>query len=401
VDERTRHARRRKPGSGARSLEQAEAALADDVRRRLRAGARVPAGWVPSAPEAAHGSALLPGAFPAGAFRDRAFPAGPIPDGAVDEDSSHAEIPVEKSYRDEVAAGDAVEGGVASTAARLRAALRDRVPLGLRGADIVPSRRAVAGLAGLLAAALALVLALTWLQRPHESPVPTVARSVPVGAVVSVPPTATPSPAVVVHVTGAVRRPGLVELAGGSRVDDAVAAAGGATRRADLASVNLARLLVDGEQIVVLRKGALPVAGASVPSTGSSAAPGQPVDLNTATIEQLDGLPGVGPVLAQRIIDCPTICKAGFRTCALPPANPRWRSRQSDLQATVRCAAARGLTCAYAIAVASLQASWSRIAREFAEQVWPSPWTAGHAAGTTPRPVSQVQGGERCLAALI
>lgn len=253
---------------------------------------------MPSATEVAHGSAYLPGAFP-----DGAFPDGPIPDDAVDEDNNRAEIPVEKSYRDEVAAGNAVDGDVASSAARLRAALRNRVPLGLRGADIVPSRRAVAGLAGLLAAALALVLALTWLQRPHESPVPAVSRSVPVGAVVSAPATARPSPAVVVHVTGAVRRPGLVELAGGSRVDDAVAAAGGATRRADLASVNLARLLVDGEQIVVLRKGAPAVAGAAAPSTGSSAAPGQPVDLNTATIEQLDGLPGVGPVLAQRIID--------------------------------------------------------------------------------------------------
>jgi competence protein ComEA len=258
---------------------------------------------VPSSPEAAKGSASLPDAFPGSAFPDGAFPDGPIPDAAVDEDNSRAEIPVGKSFRDEAAAGDAVDGDVASTAARLRAALRDRVPLGLRGADIVPSRRAVAGLAGLLAAALTLVLALTWLQRPHESSVPTVARSVPVGAVVSVPPTAPSSPAVVVHVTGAVRRPGLVELAGGSRVDDAVAAAGGATRRADLASVNLARLLVDGEQIVVLRKGAPAVAGASVPSTGSSAVPGQPVDLNTASIEQLDGLPGVGPVLAQRIID--------------------------------------------------------------------------------------------------
>jgi competence protein ComEA len=120
---------------------------------------------------------------------------------------------------------------------------------------------------------------------------------------VSAPPRTSPSAAVVVDVTGAVRRPGLVELPGGSRVDDALTAAGGATRKADLSSVNLARPLVDGEQIVVLRRGqtAGPV-GVSVPGAPGSA-PGPPLDLNTATTQSLDALPGVGPVLAQRIID--------------------------------------------------------------------------------------------------
>jgi competence protein ComEA len=254
----------------------------------LRAGSRVPEGWVPRAPEVALDDNITDGASSGD---------------TIYQDNSLAEIPFDDISRDEVIADDGAGTRDAATTVRLRAALRDRVPLGLRGADVVPSRRAVAGLAGLLAAALALALALTWLQRPRESPVPTVARSVPAGAVVSVPPTATPSSDVVVHVTGAVRRPGLVELPGGSRVDDAVAAAGGATHRADIASVNLARLLVDGEQIVVLRKGAVATTGAPGPSTAGSASPGQPVDLNAATLEQLDGLPGVGPVLAQRIID--------------------------------------------------------------------------------------------------
>ena len=211
--------------------------------------------------------------------------------------------------RDEIAP-DGAHGFAdpAPTAARLRGALRDRVPVALRGADVVPSRKAVAGLAGLLVAALVLALGLTWLQRPSESPAPSVRRSVPASAALSLPPSATPSSGVVVHVVGAVRRPGLVELAGGSRVDDAVAAAGGATHKADLGSVNLARVLVDGEQIVVLRKGEAGASGATGPSTGGTALSGRPVDLNpvdlnAATIEQLDGLPGVGPVLAKRIID--------------------------------------------------------------------------------------------------
>jgi competence protein ComEA len=115
---------------------------------------------------------------------------------------------------------------------------------------------------------------------------------------------------VVVHVAGEVRHPGLVELAAGSRVADAVEAAGGATRRAVTSSVNLARPLVDGEQVVVLGRGDGPVVaapgppGAGVPGGGTSAGgTSGPVNLNTASLEQLDALPGIGPVLAQRILE--------------------------------------------------------------------------------------------------
>ena len=101
----------------------------------------------------------------------------------------------------------------------------------------------------------------------------------------------------VVDVVGAVRRAGLQKLPPGSRIADAIARAGGATRPADLAQVNLAAPLADGEQVVVPARGA--AAGVAAPSGATSAGP---VHLSTATVEQLDALPGIGPVTAQKIV---------------------------------------------------------------------------------------------------
>jgi competence protein ComEA len=111
---------------------------------------------------------------------------------------------------------------------------------------------------------------------------------------------ATPAPAarIVVHVVGAVRRPGLYRLKDGGRIADALARAGGALPKADLAAVNLAAPLADGAQVLVARR-APPGTAAATPA---GAAPAK-VSLASATLEQLDALPGIGPVTAQKILD--------------------------------------------------------------------------------------------------
>ena len=127
---------------------------------------------------------------------------------------------------------------------------------------------------------------------PRDAP----AASVLPLAVTSPRPAEPPPQPAVVHIVGAVRRPGVYQLPPGARVRDAVRRAGGPTRGALLSAINLAQRLADGEQVVVPAKGA----GAAV--TGSGTATEQTVHLNSATVEQLDTLDGIGPSLAQRIV---------------------------------------------------------------------------------------------------
>ncbi|MFE7547714.1 helix-hairpin-helix domain-containing protein [Streptomyces gardneri] len=139
----------------------------------------------------------------------------------------------------------------------------------------------------------------------------------------------------VVDVGGKVRRPGVLTLPGGSRVADALRAAGGAEPGADLTGINRARVLMDGEQVLVGLPG-VPVAGSGPGAGAGAGGPGAPLSLNAATVEQLDTLPGVGPVLARHIVDHRAE-QGGFRSVAeLREVNGIGERRFADLEPLVR-----------------------------------------------------------------
>jgi competence protein ComEA len=210
--------------------------------------------------------------------------------------------------------------GAARLTSGWRATLADRLPLTLRGALVDPAARGAVllGVVALLAALVALGLA--WRAAPRSVALPPASVPVVTGAAPASPPPAaagpSPSPSppgrVVVDVAGKVRHPGIVTLATGARVADALGRAGGVLPGTDTSALSLARRVTDGEQVLVTGKPGTAPAVAATPAPGAAdsgggaapaADPSSPLDLNTATVEQFDGLPGVGPVLASRIVE--------------------------------------------------------------------------------------------------
>lgn len=262
----------------------------DAVRARLARVGPVPVGWVPGPPRVADGGGRAVGEGLAGVGDEQVADAdetsgdapGPSADGAA---ARHALAAAMASYT--AAHGHPLEADELDPPGRFR----------LR----TPARVAVAGLLGLLLVAGVVAVRAAQQTPSRHVPLPDAVGSAPAEPTTGATGTHQASAAeavVVVHVVGAVATPGVVRLPVGARVADAVAAAGGATAEAELAAVNLARLLGDGEQVVV------PVPGEVTAAVGAAGGGGPPalLDLNSADVTALDALPGIGPVLAERIV---------------------------------------------------------------------------------------------------
>ncbi|MFJ6831762.1 helix-hairpin-helix domain-containing protein [Streptomyces sp. NPDC091209] len=296
-----------------------------------------------------------------GASRSDRSPA----DGTATTSALHASAPTGAESARSVPIGSASAGSASAGEAgawrdRARLAVRERLPLWVQSRCGL-ERRSVAALTVLLVVAAVFAVQHFWAGRTQPVRAPeVVSAAAPYGekrgpgdrrgteseapAGVSTPagPAGATGSAIVVDIGGKVRTPGLRRLPAGSRVEDALRAAGGVRPGTDTDGLNRARLLVDGEHIVV---------GASAPPPGpgpggsgpvgaggaaAGAAPAAPVPLNTATVDQLDALPGVGPVLARHIIDYRS-AHGGFRSVdELREVNGIGDRRFADLRNLVR-----------------------------------------------------------------
>ncbi|MFD9373034.1 helix-hairpin-helix domain-containing protein [Streptomyces sp. NPDC060020] len=224
--------------------------------------------------------------------------------------------------------------------------MRERLPLWLQARCGVEPRT-VAAVSVVLVAAVGFAGQQYWSARPRAVTVPALVAPgvVPAAATATAEPAAAPAGGggaaggarIVVDVSGKVRDPGVRRLPAGSRVEDALAAAGGVRPGTDTTGLNRARVLVDGEQVLVGAP-AQPPPGGAVAGAGpgpAGPAPG-PLSLGSATVAQLDGLPGVGPVLAQHIVDFRT-ARGGFRSVEeLRQVDGIGERRFADLRTRVR-----------------------------------------------------------------
>jgi competence protein ComEA len=248
------------------------------------------------------------------------------------------------------------DGATPTWRERTGQALRERMPVWLQTRCGL-ERRSVAALSVLLV--LAAVFAVQHFRSGRTQPVaapevvreaaaygagkpgPAAAdRATPGEPESKAPPTTTAGPEIVVDVGGKVREPGIHSLPAGSRVADALRAAGGVRPGTKTDGLNRARFLVDGEQVIVGAPGPAPAPppgpGPAPGGSTGAAGPAAPVSLNTATTDQLDTLPGVGPVLAQHIIDYRTQ-HGGFRSVdELREVNGIGERRFADLRDLVR-----------------------------------------------------------------